>query len=193
MAVKMIAVSFGYAEEHSVAWVVFNNDYREFGSPAEALEDLALNLLRVFDPDLLEAPDPNPCCLETREKIPTAKVCATCGTRIAGDGDDDWDEEQFEGWLRGFPSESCNSLGLDFENLSDWTPFLHLSDMLDAPTEQVVIVPEAAERVLLKALDPEALPKSRRAVLDRWWTYVRERGKSRADYRAEWDEGVFNW
>jgi hypothetical protein len=192
MKIQIIALSFGYVEEHSISWVLFGKHECEFDSPAAAFEDLAHNLLRAYEPELFEGDEPQECCVATREAISGAKVCATCGTRL--NDDELWDDEAFEIWLRDLPRETTNSLGLDFEELSEWTPFVSFDAVAAMPPEEILVVPEMAERHLIRALNPETVPETCREAIRRWWeAWSGSPEEARPRYVAEWNERKFNY
>jgi len=189
MIVQSIALSFGYAEESALSWVFFRPYETEFDSAAAAVEDLAMDLLRVFEPSLFQEDPRKDCCQATLDKMPKARLCATCGTWLE---EREWDLEQFEEWLRVLTDQTTNSIYSDFDAVPmGWDPWG--GPPVGAPAEEVIVIEEAAERQILKALDPDKVPEPCGKALREWWVWVSKGGKTRQEYLQEWNEGTFEW
>ena len=190
MTIKHIALSFGYVEDNALGWVFFSKE-PGFKTPIEALEDLALGLLRAYDENLFYEKTLGDCCKETQAVMPGAKLCAKCGHRFGPE--ELWDVEQFEYWLRGLVRGTCDSLGMTFDDNLGWDPWA--GPPLGHPLEEILLVSQPAERFLVKALNPETVPDRCRLALIQWWEDSL-RGwpdRDREAFIAECNEQKFNW
>jgi len=152
--IRTIALSFGYAEETKIGWLIYTAEGKVCDSRKQALQSLATHLFRKYCEKLEPIlPTLDPCCkLQPKH----SKYCGECGNYLL------IQEREFEyynwvSWLCFSLKKTFDSYGYfeDLEDLQQWNA--HYYDF-DDMQQNVLIVSNNAEHIIsaaLKEVHPE--------------------------------------
>lgn len=145
---QIVLLNFGYVENGSLSKVFFVNQDGYFESKEEAVSHLANSLLMMFLGIQEEYRNKRrQCCEEAIATKSGAQYCPKCGRSVKAD----YDMENFENWIEGFPKETCDS----FPNTDDWIhwwPWLSWEEILRL-SDRVVEIEDSAESILPAMID----------------------------------------
>ena len=168
--IKFIIMSCGYVESNHTSLLVYGTHFHGhegFDTAVEAVKELSLDLYAKFHDEYLSTynnrygADLKECCSKSLVNDKDAKFCATCGSRLE---DKKFDGDAFMDFIRDLHGSTCDSYGeSEWANGRDfvWWPWCNIGNLIGAPKETVVIIPESAEECLLEALaeaKPELFP-----------------------------------
>jgi hypothetical protein len=176
MGIKYIAVTMGYVETGSVAFLVFENQTGEqFADRESALKSLASALFQKY---LLENEELSrtikrsmfSCCERTLKLDTVAKYCSQCARWFQKT---DISKEKYQIFISDMMSCCADSYG---EDAPGWWPWVSILDVMRNATEdEVVSVPELGEVLLTHLITPDMVPEEFKENMQSWFSETNER------------------
>lgn len=163
-----VVLGYGYVESAIMAPMIFTATDGYFESPRAALENLAASWFMKYleDFELSEGweKEEKACCLANKAKKKKSKFCDVCGTRLAKIAHIDF--EGYCDWLSSMCAHTIDGFG---EDLPGWDLYGGVkSVMMNATPDQVVEIPDQAEKLLARLLTPELVPAKFQDNIREW-------------------------
>lgn len=178
--IKFALLNFGYAEDAVMGNLVLYNAYGMFSSEQEAIQVLAEDLLAMYKLHTGYDDTERECCLINKKKKMTKdstenNFCAECGKSLSADNK--IYAGNFCDWLQGLLTMTLNDfgyvdheaqvLGSAYPNPGSgtvgercvvWEMGYSAFELIGLSTEEVLVLPEDADRQLCKVLGLDSHP-----------------------------------
>jgi len=167
--IKLIDLTFQHHEQQSVGRLllkplIYDGDWSEaehyLKTPTDALGSLAHALL---DDQIGEGSYTRECCKKSKKNKDFA-YCPTCGVRFMAD----WHPDDFVTFCSQIPEDDLNGMYRVLEN-AGWELRVNPEDYLGLKREEIIWIPQDAERFLLAVLDPAKVPEPAQESLKEAW------------------------
>ena len=188
--IKLLDLTFQHHEQQSIGRLLakpllYEGDWSEaehyLQTPSDALASLAHALL---DEQLREGSYTRSCCEKWKGKK-GYDYCPSCGVRMAGS----WHPDDFIDFCAQIPEDDVNGMYRVLEN-GGWDVHVNPEDYLGLKREEVVWVPQDAERFLLSVLDPTKVPEAaQEPLLDAWEGKFRSAPPDRGEFLRNLNNG----
>lgn len=171
MGIKYIAVTMGYVESGSVAFLVFENQTgEEFADNRAALNSLAGALFQKYLYDYGDQIKPRKrslllCCEKTLQLDPVAKYCSRCARRFQ---DSQIAKDKYQNYINKLIGCTADEFG---EELPGWWPWVSILDVMkNATVDEVLSVREMGETLFASLLTPDMVPEEYRENMQTWFS-----------------------